>query len=396
MRAGSEPVRPVGARPAEPRRHRCRGPPAGAARGRAGADGRRAARPPCRAGRPPPDPPAAGARRHGRRARRACSSPWGSGCWCAPRGTETPTTTAAADKQAITLVQVTGADGTAAGCAIVGTTKGDGSAVALLVPSRLIVDVAGSGAMPFGETTTLRRPGRRPPRRSPTCSGVRVDDTLDADQAGAGRPRRRGRRRPGRGRRRRRRTPRRTAPRPSSSRRATSCSRAPRPRRLRHVPRGQRARGGPAGPLRRRADRAAGEAARRRDRHRRAPRDGRRRLVVQPRPGPAGRPAGRDARGGQEGRVRVRRAPGQRDRHRRPGAVVRPQRGQTRTPRCGRSSPGRCRRTPRAGWSASSWRTASAPRAWSRRRGPAGGRRVPVQERRQRVTVHEPAPARSR
>ena len=40
-----------------------------------------------------------------------------------PSGTETPTTTTAADKQAITLVQVTGADGTAAGSAIVGSTR---------------------------------------------------------------------------------------------------------------------------------------------------------------------------------------------------------------------------------------------------------------------------------
>jgi len=102
----------------------------------------------------------------------------GVGIWLLvrPSGTETPTTTTAADKQAITLVQVTGADGTAAGSAIVGSTKGDGSAVALLVPSRLNVDVAGSGAMAFGETTTIGDP-EAPSAALTDLLGLRVDDT---------------------------------------------------------------------------------------------------------------------------------------------------------------------------------------------------------------------------
>ncbi len=62
---------------------------------------------------------------------------------------------AAAPRQLTTLVQVTGADGTAAASALVGTTEVGKQAVAVLVPSRLIVDVAGSGEMPFGEAVAL-------------------------------------------------------------------------------------------------------------------------------------------------------------------------------------------------------------------------------------------------
>ena len=62
---------------------------------------------------------------------------------------------AVAPRQLTTLVQVTGADGTAAASALVGTTKVGKQAVAVLVPSRLIVDVAGSGDMPFGEAVAL-------------------------------------------------------------------------------------------------------------------------------------------------------------------------------------------------------------------------------------------------
>jgi hypothetical protein len=93
-----------------------------------------------------------------------------------PSGTETPTTTTPGDKQLITLVQVTGTDGTAAASAIVGSTKGDGSAVALLVPSRLNVDVAGSGAMAFGETTTIGDPEASSAALTDLL-GLRVDDT---------------------------------------------------------------------------------------------------------------------------------------------------------------------------------------------------------------------------
>jgi anionic cell wall polymer biosynthesis LytR-Cps2A-Psr (LCP) family protein len=62
---------------------------------------------------------------------------------------------AAPPRQLTTLVQVTGADGTAAASALVGTTVAGKQAVAVLVPSRLIVDVAGSGEMPFGEAVAL-------------------------------------------------------------------------------------------------------------------------------------------------------------------------------------------------------------------------------------------------
>lgn len=93
-----------------------------------------------------------------------------------PSDTEPPTATTVGDKQLITLVQVTGTDGTAAASAIVGTTKGAASAVALLVPSRLNVDVAGSGAMAFGETTTIGDPEASSAALTDLL-GLRVDDT---------------------------------------------------------------------------------------------------------------------------------------------------------------------------------------------------------------------------
>jgi anionic cell wall polymer biosynthesis LytR-Cps2A-Psr (LCP) family protein len=58
-------------------------------------------------------------------------------------------------RQLTTLVQVTGADGTAAASALVGTTAVGKQGAAVLIPSRLIVDVAGSGEMPFGEAVAL-------------------------------------------------------------------------------------------------------------------------------------------------------------------------------------------------------------------------------------------------
>jgi hypothetical protein len=93
-----------------------------------------------------------------------------------PSDSGTPSTTTAGDKQRITLVQLTGADGTAAASAIVGTTAADDSAVALLVPSRLNVDVAGSGAMAFGETTTIGDPEASSAALTDLL-GLRVDDT---------------------------------------------------------------------------------------------------------------------------------------------------------------------------------------------------------------------------
>ncbi len=80
--------------------------------------------------------------------------------WLILRGDGDGTTTTAdpAARQRTTLIQVTGADGTAAASALVGTTEADGDAVSMLVPSRLLVDVAGAGDMPFGEAVTLDEP----------------------------------------------------------------------------------------------------------------------------------------------------------------------------------------------------------------------------------------------
>ena len=100
------------------------------------------------------------------------------GVWLLLRGSgdSAPPTAAGPAKQQTLLVQVTGADGTAAASALVGTTASDDSAVAVLVPSRLNVDVAGSGDMPFGETTTLGDP-TAPAAALTDLLGVRVRDT---------------------------------------------------------------------------------------------------------------------------------------------------------------------------------------------------------------------------
>lgn len=79
------------------------------------------------------------------------------GGWLVLRGGGDGTDQVAAPpaRQLTTLVQVTGADGTAAASALVGTTATGKQAAAVLIPSRLIVDVAGSGEMPFGEAAAL-------------------------------------------------------------------------------------------------------------------------------------------------------------------------------------------------------------------------------------------------
>ncbi len=83
-----------------------------------------------------------------------------AGGWLLLREDDTPVETTAkpSQRQLTTLIQVTGADGTAAASALVGTTDADDHAVALLVPSQLNVDVAGSGDMPFGEAVALEEP----------------------------------------------------------------------------------------------------------------------------------------------------------------------------------------------------------------------------------------------
>lgn len=87
------------------------------------------------------------------------------------------------ERQQTLLMQVTGADGTAAASTLVGTTAADDSAVAVLVPSRLNVDVAGSGDMPFGETTTLDDPAA-PAAALTDLLGVRVEDTWSLTKGG--------------------------------------------------------------------------------------------------------------------------------------------------------------------------------------------------------------------
>lgn len=100
------------------------------------------------------------------------------GVWLVLRGNDSPATTSATGpaKQQTTLIQVTGSDGTAAASALVGTTRANGSAAAVLVPSRLVVDVAGAGQMPFGEATTLGQPGAAAGALTDLL-GVMVDDT---------------------------------------------------------------------------------------------------------------------------------------------------------------------------------------------------------------------------
>lgn len=94
------------------------------------------------------------------------------------RGGEDPTDQVSAGpaKQRTLLVQVTGDDGVAAANALVGVTPKETSAAVVLVPSRLLVDVAGTGSLPFGETVTL--PERSAPAQALTdLLGVRVDDS---------------------------------------------------------------------------------------------------------------------------------------------------------------------------------------------------------------------------
>lgn len=85
-----------------------------------------------------------------------------------------PVTTGPAQQQTL-LVQVTGGDGVAAANALVGITATENSAAVILVPSRLLVDVAGSGSLPFGETVTLPEP-TAPAAALTDLLGVRVDD----------------------------------------------------------------------------------------------------------------------------------------------------------------------------------------------------------------------------
>jgi anionic cell wall polymer biosynthesis LytR-Cps2A-Psr (LCP) family protein len=81
------------------------------------------------------------------------------------------------------LVQVTGPDGVAASSALAGVTPREETASAVLVPSGLLVDVAGTGNIPFGETTTLPEPSA-PAQALTDLVGVRVDDSWVLSQDG--------------------------------------------------------------------------------------------------------------------------------------------------------------------------------------------------------------------
>ena len=96
--------------------------------------------------------------------------------WVTRTDTEpTDPVTAGPAQQQTLLVQVTGGDGVAAANALVGITATENSAAVILVPSRLLVDVAGSGSLPFGETVTLPEP-TAPAAALTDLLGVRVDD----------------------------------------------------------------------------------------------------------------------------------------------------------------------------------------------------------------------------
>ena len=88
-------------------------------------------------------------------------------------GGQDPSDTAQ-QKQRTLLVQVAGADGTAKASALLGVRTDEERAVAVLVPSRLIVDVVGSGSVAFGETLGL--PDEAAPGKALTdLLGVSVD-----------------------------------------------------------------------------------------------------------------------------------------------------------------------------------------------------------------------------
>lgn len=78
-------------------------------------------------------------------------------------------------RQQTLLVQVTGPDGVAASSALVGVTPGEREAAAVLLPAGLLVDVPGTGSIPFGETVTLDEPSA-PAQALTDLLGVRVDD----------------------------------------------------------------------------------------------------------------------------------------------------------------------------------------------------------------------------
>ena len=97
-------------------------------------------------------------------------------------GDDVSTTGGGPPTQKTLLVQVTDEDGTAAASALTGVTPSTGTGAVVLVPSRLLVDVAGTGDIPFGETSTLPEPSA-PAQALTDLVGVRVDDSWVLDRA---------------------------------------------------------------------------------------------------------------------------------------------------------------------------------------------------------------------
>lgn len=93
-----------------------------------------------------------------------------------PPGTDEPRSPAAAGKQFTLLVQVVGEDGVADASALLGVTPRQHSGAAVLVPSGLLVDLAGSGTVPYGETTTSEDAAAGGAALTDLL-GVRVDET---------------------------------------------------------------------------------------------------------------------------------------------------------------------------------------------------------------------------
>ena len=90
---------------------------------------------------------------------------------------------AALQKQRTLLVQVAGPDGTARASALIGVRTDEKRAAAVLIPSRLIVDLPGSGSVAFGETLGL--PDKEAPAKALTdLLGVSVDGGWVLTQAG--------------------------------------------------------------------------------------------------------------------------------------------------------------------------------------------------------------------
>lgn len=103
-------------------------------------------------------------------------------------GDEAPTRTASPQqaRQDTLLLQVTGPDGAAAASALVGVTPAESTGSVVLVPSGLLVDVAGSGSLPFGETVTL--PEESAPAQALTdLVGVRIDESWVLSSGGLAR-----------------------------------------------------------------------------------------------------------------------------------------------------------------------------------------------------------------